>query len=280
MTQLYLCSFSSSDLKKSINRYLFQAKQMSIYKDIKVYKEIDLPKKIREQIKDFNLKKKRLYGYGCWKAFIIKNYLKSLPKNSIIQYSDIGCHFNTSGKKRLLEYVEMCKTKNILGFQYYEPNFKSFKHFTYQNYLEKDYTKIEVLKYLNLHDNLDITDTPQFLSGIIFFKNNDISLNLLDEWEKLSSIDNLIDDSLSEENCQSFKEHRHDQSLFSILCKTNKISGLSASECEWAEYRNRRTWEHLKEFPILAKRDKRYGLVTRFLNRQKKNISRIIDCLK
>ena len=131
-----------------------------------------------------------------------------------------------------------------------------------------------------MHDNLDITDTPQFLSGVIFFKNNDISLNLLDEWEKLSSIDNLIDDSLSEENCQSFKEHRHDQSLFSILCKTNKISGLSASECEWAEYRNRRTWEHLKEFPILAKRDKRYGLVTRFLNRQKKNISRIIDCLK
>ena len=174
----------------------------------------------------------------------------------------------------------MCKTKNILGFQYYEPNFKSFKHFTYQNYLEKDYTKIELLKYLNLHDNLDITDTPQFLSGIIFFKNNEISLNLLDEWEKLSSIDNLIDDSLSEENCQSFKEHRHDQSLFSILCKTNKISGLSASECEWAEYRNRRTWEHLKKFPILAKRDKRYGLVTRFFNRQKKNISRIIDCLK
>ena len=58
MTQLYLCSFSSSDLKKSINRYLFQAKQMGIYKDIKVYKEIDLPKKISEQIKDFNLKKK------------------------------------------------------------------------------------------------------------------------------------------------------------------------------------------------------------------------------
>ena len=80
MTQLYICSFSSSDLKKSINRYLFQAKQMSIYKDIKVYKEIDLPKKIREQIKDFNSKKKRLYGYGCWKAFIIKNYLKYLPR--------------------------------------------------------------------------------------------------------------------------------------------------------------------------------------------------------
>ena len=58
MTQLYLCSFSSSDLKKSINRYLFQAKQMNIYKDIKVYKEIDLSQKIREQIKDFNSKKK------------------------------------------------------------------------------------------------------------------------------------------------------------------------------------------------------------------------------
>ena len=69
MTQLYLCSFSSSDLKKSINRYLFQAKQMSIYKDIKVYKEIDLPKKIREQIKDFNSKKKKALRLWMLESF-------------------------------------------------------------------------------------------------------------------------------------------------------------------------------------------------------------------
>ena len=66
MTQLYLCSFSSSDLKKSINRYLFQAKQMGIYKDIKVYKEIDLPKKISEQIKG-NYENQRGPNFHQWK---------------------------------------------------------------------------------------------------------------------------------------------------------------------------------------------------------------------
>ena len=46
MKELFLCSFSSSDLKRSINRYLLQAKEMNIYNKIKVYKEDDLPKNI------------------------------------------------------------------------------------------------------------------------------------------------------------------------------------------------------------------------------------------
>ena len=43
MSELYLCSFSSSDLKKSINRFFFQAKEMNSYKKIKIYQEKDLP---------------------------------------------------------------------------------------------------------------------------------------------------------------------------------------------------------------------------------------------
>lgn len=53
MKELFLCSFSSSDLKRSINRYLLQAKEMNIYNKIKVYKEDDLPKNITKQINDF-----------------------------------------------------------------------------------------------------------------------------------------------------------------------------------------------------------------------------------
>ena len=50
---------------------------------------------------------------------------------------------------------------------------------------------------------------------------------------------------------------------------------LSASECEWGEDNKGRTWEHLKNFPILAKRDKKYNFLKRFINRQKKNFKRI-----
>jgi hypothetical protein len=282
MNKLYLCSFSSGDLKSSINRYLLQANEMNIYENIKIYKEEDLPENITKQIHGFySLKQKRLYGYACWKAFIIKDFLKSVPENSIVQYSDIGCHFNLNGKSRLLEYMDICEKNNILGFQYYKPNHDFNKNLDYQKYIERDYTKKRLLEYLKVENDESILNSSQFWSGTIFFKNNQFSLNFLSEWKKLSSINNLIDDSLLNEKSElSFVEHRHDQSIFSLLCKINNIEGLSASECEWAEEKNKRTWEHLKNFPILAKRDKKYNIFRRFINRQKKNILRFLNRLK
>ena len=279
MNELYLCSFSSRDLKKSINRYLFQAKQMNIYKKIKVYQENDLPENLIKQIENFYYpKQKRLYGYACWKAYIIKNFIKSVPKNSIVQYSDIGCHFNIGGRNRLLEYIDICDRENILGFQYFKPNFKFLDNYKYQEYLEKNYTKKKLLEFLKVNNNESITNSAQFWSGTIFFKNNEFSLNFLKRWEELSMIDALIDDTLlSQKEDLSFKEHRHDQSIFSLLCKLNNIKGLSASECEWAEYMNKRTWDHLKDFPIFAKRDKKYNIFKRFFIRQKKNILRFMN---
>lgn len=279
MNELYLCSFSSSDLKKSINRYLFQAKQMNIYKKIKVYQENDLPENLIKQIENFYYpKQKRLYGYACWKAYIIKNFIKSVPKNSIVQYSDIGCHFNIGGRNRLLKYIDICDRENILGFQYFKPNFKFLDNYKYQEYLEKNYTKKKLLEFLKVNNNESITNSAQFWSGTIFFKNNEFSLNFLKRWEELSMIDALIDDTLlSQKEDLSFKEHRHDQSIFSLLCKLKNIKGLSASECEWAEYMNKRTWDHLKDFPIFAKRDKKYNIFKRFFIRQKKNILRFMN---
>ena len=89
---------------------------------------------------------------------------------------------------------------------------------------------------------------------------------------------NLIDDSPSiEKNSKEFIEHRHDQSVFSILCKINGIFCLSASEIEWAEDEKGRYWKHLDTYPILAKRDKKMNVFKRFINRQKKNFSRVFN---
>ena len=38
---------------------------------------------------------------------------------------------------------------------------------------------------------------------------------------------------------------------------------------------NKRTWSHNIDSPILAKRDLKYNILKRFLDRQKKNLKRI-----
>ena len=91
---LYLCSFASPDLDRSKRRFLSQAKKISIYKKIKVFGINDLSTSKRKQIQNLIKINNRIYGYGCWKAEVIKKFLKGVPNNAIVQYSDVGCHLN------------------------------------------------------------------------------------------------------------------------------------------------------------------------------------------
>ena len=129
---------------------------------------------------------------------------------------------------------------------------------------------------MKISDSSEILKTKQIWSGTIFFKNNKFAREILDKWSSLLNINKLIDDSASiSNNHKDFIEHRHDQSLFSLICKKRNVYSLSASECEWAEVNNSRTWDHAINFPIHAKRDKRYNFLKRFFNRQKKNLNRM-----
>ena len=277
MSKIFLCSFASEDLKRSKFRFLEQSKEMNIYENIRVFEFEDLNEDRKKQIESFfKINQKRLFGYACWKADIISYFMKQIPENSILQYSDIGCHFNKDGLNRLKEYITLCEKNNFLTFQYKIPDFDNINNFKFQTYREYQYTKNDLFKYFDINDNSEIFNSEQIWSGTIFFKKNNFSKDIINEWSKISFENNLIDDSESKsKNNKNFIEHRHDQSIFSIICKKKKILSLSASECEWAEDDKGRTWEHLKKFPILAKRDKKYNFFKRFLNRQKKNLKRI-----
>jgi len=104
----------------------------------------------------------------------------------------------------------------------------------------------------------------------------------LSEWlEIFEKRFDLIDDTPSKiKNFSNFIENRHDQSVFSILCKINNIKSLSAYEFDWAEKNKKRSWEHIHNFPFFAKRDLEYNFLKRFINRQTKNYKRKISFIK
>ena len=276
MTNVFLCSFASPDLNLSVRRFKKQSKELNFYKGIKIFGWKNLSYEKQKQISLFFQKgEKRLYGYSCWKPEIILSYLNEIPKDSILQYSDIGCHFNHKGIKRLNDYIQITNKNNMLSFKYNKPDFNLKENFKFQIYYEYQYTKADSWKYLKINQDSEILKTEQIWSGTMFFKNNSYVKNFLNEWANTCQFSNLVDDSESTEpNHPNFIEHRHDQSIFSIMCKKEKIYSLSASECEWAELENKRSWDHLKNYPIWAKRDKKFNLIKRFINRQKKNIKK------
>ena len=282
-TKVYLCGFASPDLNLSVKRFIAQASNLNFYQEIKVFRPKDFSEKLRTRISDlFKKGEKKYYGLDIWRPEILINYLNSLPDNSILQYSDIGCHFNINGLDRLKDYVKMTEKNNMLAFQYKDPS-SEIKKFNYrfQKYMEYEYSKGDVIKYFGLDFNSEIVNSPQIWGGTFFIKKCDFAFKFFKTWEKANEYIKLFDDSESENaNHENFVSNRACQGVFSIICKLNKVDTISASECEWAEYEGKRKWDHLTNYPILAKRDKRYNIIKRFFNRQKKNFNRLLKKIK
>ena len=64
------------------------------------------------------------------------------------------------------------------------------------------------------------------ITTYIYFKKNENSIKFVKEWLDICESDdykNINDTPSTESNCESFSEHRHDQSVFSLLCHKHGI---------------------------------------------------------
>ena len=277
--KIYLCSFASDDLDLSVDRFLYQANEMNIYSDIKIFRPKDLSNELNLRLKKlFKVGgANRYYGFDIWRPEIISKTLNLIPNDAILHYSDIGNHLNKKGIWKINEYIKKTNEKKMIVFDYSNPPEELNKiDYKYQKYYEYEFTKSDIFNYFNLDNYSEIYSSPQVWAGTFFIKKSGFSNNFLNEWHKANKYTYLFDDSPSKiKNHDQFKGMRGCQSVFSILSKIYGAYKFSASECEWAENNEGRVWTHLLDYPILAKRDKKYNLLKRFINRQKKNLSRI-----
>ena len=278
--KLILLAFATLDLKKSIKRLKKQAIQSNYYNDIKIFTPQDLDLYSKNKIKEiFKSGKKKGYGYWFWKPYLVSKLIKEINENDIIHYLDIGCHINNFQNNKFQEYIDFLSKEenNLLTFQYYPLDKKKYTEINFPEMEEYKYTKADLLNHFQFMDNKQVTHTGQYWAGSFFIKKNKFTEIFIKDWlEIFEKKFNLIDDSTSKiNNFIGFIENRHDQSVFSLLCKKNSIKSFSAYECDWALKANNRTWAHIEKNPILAKRDLQYGILRRFLNRQKKNFNRL-----
>ena len=90
-------------------------------------------------------------------------------------------------------------------------------------FTEKNWNKMDLILYLNANSS-EIIETPQRQAGAILLYVCDKTRKLVNEWYNTACNYNLIDDSLSiSKNYDGFKEHRHDQAIFSLLTKKYNI---------------------------------------------------------
>ena len=98
-------------------------------------------------------------------------------------------------------------------------------------HIESKWTKGDVFKHFNCLDNKNIYNTRQFTANRIIIKKNVHSMALFKIWwETAKNYSHFFDDSTSiTKNFNNFTENRHDQSVFSLICKTNGVE----EEFDW-----------------------------------------------
>jgi len=268
----HLVSFADSRMRRSLSRLSGQAESFGLFDTIHLLDEGSLSIDFRERFKDKLIAGSKGYGYWSWKPEVILNLLNEIDEGDHLLYIDAGCHMNTDGKKRLIEYFDILEKDNngIVAFQAVQPTtensslkYDGRKLFDQPNH---QYIKGDLLEYFDAKENPTIVNAQAIGAGIILIKKCDQALRIIKEWRKIiwERFDLLDDTPSISPNLPGFIENRHDQAIWTLLCLKHHVKTLSAYEY-WYPKKNitklKPDWSALHEFPIHAKRDKDLGFL-------------------
>jgi hypothetical protein len=229
--KLWFCTYGNDKYKEVRRRIVCQALQFP-FDVILPYGPEDLQQSFKIE-HESKLKDERGGGYWIWKPQIIKQTLSLMKEGDILLYADSGCHFNIKGKERFLQYLQLMEKTELLSFiMNHQP--------------ENMWSKMDTIKKIQDEES---KLSGQLVGGIFFIKKTDRMVKLIEKWLELCEDYHLVDDSPSvATNHSLFKEHRHDQSIFSLLRK-RYCSDTVIIEDE--------TYPFKDIWPIQARRDKK-----------------------
>lgn len=207
--QMWAMSFGggSKNFNDSVDRIHKELTDINVFDKVLTYKEDVLKNDsvFWKKHGTFIETNKRGYGYWIWKSYLILKTMERMNDGDILFYIDSGCEVinDTRTKPQILAMKEKCE--NIL--------------YSTTGEIEKKYTKMDVLNKLGLQNK----DTEQNQAGLLFLKKTNLIQEFIKDWYENSSNYPLVDDSSSFlENDVMFVDHRHDQSIFSLLIKSDK----------------------------------------------------------
>jgi len=157
---------------------------------------------------DFKLKNNHILsqprgaGYWIWKPYIILDMLSKIKDGDFLIYMDSGA-FLCKSPDDLLRII----------------NHKGILTFSLGIHKQSTWCKGDCFVEVNgVEDKDKYSDELQIFASFIFIRKCDYSVNFIKKWLDLCTKDQLVTDSPSKSpNYPDFKEHRHDQSLLSLL---------------------------------------------------------------
>ncbi|MBD8891509.1 hypothetical protein [Roseibium litorale] len=258
-------SFASKSMGKSLKRIGREARGLKVFDRISLLTEDDLDPAFRLRFADKLTPNVRGFGYWIWKPQAVLQELLRLQDGDLLVYADAGCHLNPGGVARLKEYLEIAASapSGILAFQLRAPDRPDLTGTDRTPELtDSQWIKGDLVDHFGVRDQAAILETPTIVATTFVMRKCPQTLDFLRKWIAVFEADfSLIDDTPSKsENLEGFIEHRHDQAIFSILCKLTGVATLSHFENYFpAEDGKGLDLAKLASYPIQARRLRQYS---------------------
>jgi len=236
--RIFFLSFASGRFYGALDRIRREAEAFQLFDGIKTIRDTDLLEndpQFASTHGDFIRQNHRGFGYWIWKSYLVKKMMhEDMEEGDVLLYADSGCVLQLSGLERMKEYLEMARTSE-----------HGVVSFALEGQLEKKWTKQDVFEHLGPVDY----ESRQIMATTFLMRKCKASMDFVDRWYATCCHYRLLDDSPSiTPNHPEFSEHRHDQSIFSMLCK---IMGSTVISDETYYH----DWKDGNHAPILALRN-------------------------
>lgn len=182
-----------------------------------------------------NIHNTRGFGYWKWKPLILLDVISQLNDNDIVAYIDSGNCIVSN-----LDYIfNKCNEQSIVLFDNRDGNYERTTH------KNKTWTKRDCFVMMDC-DTEQYYNAPQVDASYQFYKKTPETINFLNEYNKYCSNENVISDlpNITKDNLPEFKDHRHDQSILSLLAVKYNIP-LLPEPSEWGNYLTDRPYPQL-----------------------------------
>jgi len=203
-------SYASNIFKNRKITFSKQANECGLFDSFYCYDENDIDDGFKNKIGEI-WNHPRGGGWWIWKPYLIWKELQMLNENDILVYIDSGCTLNVSTQdaiNRFHEYISMT-TQSSCGMLRFQLTHKE-GHFS-NNYLFQYYKKIFT------HYDIDkMKNTMMLIGGIIILRKTKFTMDFFDIMMYILNDDAKL---FTEYYSKNGEQHRHDQSIMSILYK-------------------------------------------------------------
>lgn len=229
--------FADTKFAKKRHQLEQDAKALDVFDRILAFDETALGQDFWERHGDFVRNNGRGFGYWIWKPWVILKTFEQCNEGDVVVYLDTGCVFNTKAMDRLREYIDRVRDAKdgLLAFR-----LRSFP--------EREWTKRRTLELLGCDE--DCRNAKQIMATAFVIKKTPVNVELVEKWFDTLVRDNYIyvNDEKGPEEDTLLKEHRHDQSTWSLLIKNRDPASVIILDDE--------TWPTLDHYPIWGLRQK------------------------